>query len=250
MKLCTECGAECRATAKFCTTCGHAFDEKEVVEQTNTYEEDQAFDINSSNFSPTAEAEIDSETETFEEDEEVVQVGLEDSLNLLVDYGYFFKETLFHPTSIFSNATGNWINGLLSVLILSMVLSLNIRGEFLADTFRMLLIQAVFVGALFAVNKLFSNHTDTFFDVLETYGGLIQGQILLFVLTWLVGESNPDILMFLLVIAFLNQLNILNLYLLRIQEASRFKLDNYYQLILTNFVFIILLFFMFRLLLV
>lgn len=227
MNYCIDCGNEMKETAKFCPNCG-----SHSGGQTGNQAPVQKANMNESVEKTQTEQSKAQQTGTVVIDTAAVQDGF-------FSYVYFLKDTLIAPTSVFYK--GVWINGLISIILCSILLAFNVQESFFAEFVEVMMVQMAFVGILFILNKFLFKGTDSFLDSLAKYGGLVNTQIVLLVAILLLGiESGLGAL--LLVTLGLNQINILNLYICKSQEGKAGKIDNYYQTILSYIAFGILLY--------
>lgn len=228
MMTCNECGNELRETAKFCVNCGATIA--------------QTADISSNEHASEGISYVSADEEAGSN---LGELSLEDAEHYLFDYLDFIKENLLSPSSIFSQKNEVWIFGLVNLILYSVVLAMNTYGAFFTMFIQMLALQAAFVGVLFVVNKFLIKGTDSYLDALGKYGGMVSGQIILFLLIWFFGVDS-GFGSFLIMIASIYQLLIFNVYIFESQTDEKRKVDNYYQLILSYIPFIMVMSFMFN----
>lgn len=242
MLICNECKAQLKETAKFCTNCGTKVDYTDV-EKVAVQDTDQANAVENQDIESVAGDKTAAVTNT----PGVVE-------DYLFDYWDFLKESLMTPSAVFRSGKATWINGLISVGLFSIVITLNIHVGIMAynQTFLTSLLwvgisQAVFVGVLFLINRFLLGGSDDYLAALGKYGGLINTQIILFLLIKLLG-MNSSFTGFLVLVALLNTVNIFNLYVLNSQTNKKGKLDKYYQLILSYIALAFMMYLMIRVL--
>lgn len=240
MNICTNCGSELRETAKFCTACGQPAIAETVLENTvdsnkNEVEYSEA----------VVESNGENVSEVTSENSEPATSFLDDVIGIFYDYIYFFKDTITKPSSILSQANGNWINGLISIILFSALIPFTMNIVYFQPFIEYLLFQAISVAILFAANHLMADGTDSFLDIVEKFGGLLNTQIILALLMTISLASNNGGLVGILQFAIIfNHFNISNLYVLDLQKTSTKKMDRYYQFIIFNIVLTIVAFIM------
>lgn len=219
MKKCMECHTELKSTAKFCTNCGTKVEPTATTEIKSSAESLENDEITS------AETVFENAAATSHTESDAIQ-------SYFYSYGEFFKETLLKPSAVFISKEATLMNGLISLGLYSLVLTLNTETEYFMNFIRFVVFQAIIIGILYLVNEFLVGGVDDFLEVVVEYGGLINSQILLFLFIWLFGiDSRVGIILFFL--ALLNQMNILYLYILQHQEMnSQPKLDKFYQLVI------------------
>lgn len=228
MMICNECGNELRDTAKFCVQCGTKVDQKTKIQA-----------------GESERAENSSTLEMEETNSENSKSQLDTIEFYAFDYFDFIKETLISPSSVFSKEGEIWKFGVTNLIIYSIILAINNYEPFFGAFFGYAILQVIFVGLLFLINKFILKGKDTFLDALGKYGGLISGQMIIFLLMQFVGIDSAlgGILFF---VTLLNQLLIFNLYVLNSQTTEKKRFDNYYQLLVSYIPLIALTFFLFK----
>lgn len=241
MIICNECGAQLKEAAKFCTNCGTKVDPL-TVEKVESQEAGEVSAVENPNI-----------VSASVEKSEAVTSSPSAIENYLFDYWDFLKESLITPSAIFTSSKGTWINGLISVVLLSIAITMNIHVGYIAYTesfFSILLVngivQAIIVGVFFVINRFVLGGNDDYPDALGKYGGLINTQIILFLLIRLLGIGS-SFSGFLVLIILLNTVNIFNTYVLKSQTNKKGKLDNYYQFIVSYIALAVLIFLIMRL---
>ena len=235
MILCNECGNELNNTAKFCKKCGTKVNQDNVnaVENSGSAVVENR-DVEQKNTVSTDEA---SEVEISTLDVDTIE-------SYFFDYIDFLKETLIHPSSVFKAEPMNWIFGAISLTLFAVVFSFYGYYEFLPVFIKTVVFQATFVGLLFILNKFLLGGSDTFLTALGKYGGLMNSQIILFLVMVFLGmDSGFGI--FVGLIAMANQLNIFNLYVLNSQSKVNHRLDKYYQLLVSYIPLVYMIYYMF-----
>lgn len=233
MKKCMECHTKLKSTAKFCTNCGTKVDpitptEIKSNEENLGKDEIVSEDIVSADTTATSPRESD-----------VLQ-------SYFYSYGEFLKETLIKPSAVFISKEATLMNGLISLGLYSLVLTLNTETEYFMNFIRFVVFQAIIIGILYLVNKFLIGGADEFLAVIVEYGGLINSQILLFLFIWLFGiASRVGIILFFL--GLFNQVNIIYLYILQHQgRNNQPKVDKFYQLVIAYIPLYFVIYQMFR----
>ncbi|WP_028273436.1 zinc ribbon domain-containing protein [Atopococcus tabaci] len=234
MNYCTDCGSQLKESAKFCKECGA---------ETNV-------EIVASSVEVTA---VEQTHKTADRQQASAQAKPSAAEESFFNFLEFFKQAVIHPTSVFSQM--DWINGIISLAVFTLIQATVLKEvsayslsqgiihaplPFLPTWIQNMLLQAVIVGLLFVVNKLVFRAPVSIKNVVTEYGGMMAVQSALLILAavfGLVSEAGKGIVM---IVAMLNQLNIITMYLFANRERGTRKLDGYYQIILSYFALTVL----------
>lgn len=179
MLTCSECGTE-QHEGRFCGDCGGLLIAEGEVE--------------GSSLEQMAQAEV---VVSQEPPTPVTSTGTNDSMDKVMEtskaYGAFFTQYLKQPSLIFSKATDEFKNGLISIAVVAVLLSLafyhmikvdyyGMGSSFLSVAGNALFVIIIFIGIivsiLFVINKFFGENL-TFKEITTIYGAHMSPVIIL-----------------------------------------------------------------------